>query len=235
MHIRIIHPDAGFTEEELLERAEKMKQVSRPDTQVSFVCPKGTNIYIDSNVDIAIDGPELLKLAKEAEAEGIDAIGIYCSSDPVLSAIREQVSIPVLGAGQVSVSVALLLGERFAFITTSEERVSSKWAYLRQLGIAMDRIASVCGMSESVENTREALLAVGEQVVKDGADVIVLGCLAYNDYVEELQSALGVPVVHPAYALINQLELLVLQQLSHSKKTYPSPKKKERIWSQGSI
>ncbi len=59
--------------------------------------PDSVEDYFDS----ALAVPDLIRIAQEAEADGVDALVINCMADPGLAALRQAVSIPGFGAGQV--------------------------------------------------------------------------------------------------------------------------------------
>jgi allantoin racemase len=63
----------------------------------------------------------------------------------------------------------------------------------------------------------------------------VLGCTGMLGLAQDLMSdladaGLAVPVVDPTAAAIGYLQLLVRAGLAHSKRTYPFPPKKKRLF-----
>jgi allantoin racemase len=62
-------------------------------------------------------------------------------------------------------------------------------------------------------------------IEEDRADVLVTGCGTLSFRALELQEALGVPVVNPLRSALLLAELLVSSGLSHSKRSYPTPRK----------
>ena len=69
---------------------------------------------IESAHDAGLVVPELIRLAPLAEKRGYDALVIGCYSDPGLDALRELLSIPVIGPGAASLHLAAQLGTRIS-------------------------------------------------------------------------------------------------------------------------
>ena len=68
--------------------------------------------------------------------------------------------------------------------------------------------------------------AARDAVEKDGADVLILGCMsmAFLPRVcEVLTERTGVPVVNPVTAALKTAEMVVSMSLSQSKMAYPTP------------
>lgn len=243
MRIKVINPDYGMTSETLRDRERMLSAIARPDTVISMDCITDTEVEIDSALDVVLAGAEIVKRAILAEKDGFDAIVLYCLSDPALVACREAVCIPVIGGGQVSMTIACNLGYRFSILTTSQKRIPEKEEAVRYFGIDPTRLASVRSVDISLEDSRKSieysinrLAEIGKKCVEeDGAQVLVLGCLSYAGMSQKISSLVRVPVVDPAFATINMAELLYAQKLSHSKKAYPFPPKKRRSWNSGKI
>lgn len=243
MHIKVINPDYGMSINALQDRVEMLSAIARPDTEISMDCITNTKVSIDSRLDIVLAGPEIVSRAIQAEKDGYDAVVLYCLSDPAITACREAVKIPVIGGGQTSMLVACSLGNNFSIITTSERRIPEKKESLRNMGIELNKLASVRGINVSLDDTRKntdetisKLVEVGKRCRdEDAAEVIVLGCLSFAGMGSSVSDALGIPVVDPAFAAINMAELLYVQKLSHSKITYPNPPSSDREWRKGYI
>lgn len=243
MRFFIINTGYGMTEEAVALRVNRMKAAAAADTQITMECLAHTQICIDSQLDVALAAPEIIQKAIEAEKRGYDAVGLYCTSDPALTACREAVSIPVIGAGAAAFATAMLIGHRYSFITTSEKRSFEKEEFARQCGIDMTRLASIrsieydnLGENGGEENVKRRLReAVEICIEKDRADVAILGCLSFAGMGPELSAAVGIPVIDPAYTLVAAAEALFKQRLSHSKRSYAYPPSRRRSWGGGVI
>ena len=65
------------------------------------------------------------------------------------------------------------------------------------------------------------LAECGQQMVADGSEAIVLGCLSFLGLAQPLAEVLGVPVIDPAVAAVCTAESIVRQRLFTSKVSYP--------------
>lgn len=236
LKIDIINPDSGMTRAELDQRIALLQKCARPGTELAMECPQKNNIGIDSLLDVALAAPEIVEMAQRAQRRGFDAVGLYCFSDPGIDACRESLSIPVIGGGQAAILTAACLGHTFSVITTSRRRISQKKEFVRTCGVEYTRLASVRSVELPVENAGRApdetaarLTETAQQcVTADGADVVILGCLSFAGLAGAVSAAVGVPVVDPAFTLVNMAELAVTQGLCQSKRAYPFPPRRSR-------
>ncbi len=194
---------------------------------------------IESAHDAGLVVPELIRLAPVAEQRGYAALIIGCYSDPGLDALREMLTIPVVGPGAASLHLAAQLGTRISVLTPSGRGFGRVAARLRGLAIA-ELLASVRGIGLSVMDLAEqtpgaidkAAEAASVAVERDGADVLVLGCMSMAflpGICEGLSGRVGVPVVNPVVAALKTAEALVAMKLSHSKAAWPRPKPQQTV------
>lgn len=246
MKILVIGTDSGESAEHLKATQQLLRQAASDDVEIDVVCQEQTLVCVDSSVDVAITTPEALLRAKQAEDDGYDAIGIYCGADPGLEAMRELVSIPVVGAARASFATAMMLGYQYSLIVTSKRRIPQKREFARCCGIDYSRLVSVRSIEYdfAASKTREYLKQTVSQlanaarlcVEEDSADVIVLGCLSFSGMAAEISKHAGVPVIDPGFAMITMAEALVRQKISHSKIAYPKiPEGLNRSWSRGML
>ena len=231
MKIKVVIPNSSV--EFRNEAVDHRKQVAMEGTKVDVVSlPRGP-VSMESFADEAYASPYLLDEIKKAEQQGYDAVTIDCSGDAGLRAAKEIANIPVVGAGEASRLLALALGDKFSIITVLPNAVDviRERVITSQIG---DRCASVRSADVPVlelkdyERAKAATLRESKRAVEeDGADVIVLGCVGMAKIAEEIQKELGVPVVEPAAAAIKVAEALVQMKLSHSKRSFKTPPKKE--------
>lgn len=231
MKIKILNPDYGLTADELRAREQKLAAVCRPDTVLEMECVQNTEVYIDSQKDILLAGRELMEMGLRAEQEGFDAVVIYCGSDPAITALRELLHIPVVGGGMASMAFANTLGYSFSLLTMGTARTPEKRNFISSLGYRSERLCSIRGLAiteAEVHGDREATMqALAREITacrnEDKAEVVVLGCLSFLGFAEELTKRCGIPVVDPCYAPVLLAENLVMMGLSHSKVSYPVP------------
>jgi len=180
--------------------------------------------------------PGILERVVRSEREGADAIVIWGGHDPSLTAVRELVSIPAIAPGMASMYIASALSDKFSLLIQLSSVMGIAQRQVRDLGLE-SRCASIRSVeipvlelmkAESFERVKKAVVACIEE---DGAHAICFGCMAYTDHVPPLSEALskshpGVVVIHPGQAALHLAELTVGMGISHSKRSYPFPRKK---------
>jgi allantoin racemase len=189
---------------------------------------------IESEYEAALVVPELTRSVLRAAREGVDAVIIGCVSDPGLGALRELVSIPVVGPGASAIHLAAQLGNRFAILSPLEESRPRVERHVAALGFEA-RLAAVRGIGMSVldvardrEGVLDRLAEIGRAVIRDNhADVLVLGCMSmgFLGIADDVQKRLEIPVVNPVVAALKTAEMIVALGLSHSRLAYPTPPK----------
>ena len=188
---------------------------------------------IESAYDAVLAAPGIVEIAREAQANGADAVVIDCMDDPGLAAARECVKIPILGPAQTSMHLASMLGHRFSIMTTEERSVPTVENLARLYGLS-EMLASVgwitipvADLGDDRNQVADALIERSvEAVRRDGAHVIVFGCTLMSGHagvvIKGLEQAgyYGVPVIDPMPATIRITEAVVDLGLSHSQRTY---------------
>jgi allantoin racemase len=239
MKIRVVSPVVAT---ELREQSlNALSQAARGDVELSAVALDRGPASIESAYESALAVPDTVAKTVQAEREGVDAVIINCMDDPGVEAAREMVSIPVIGPAATSMRIAAMLGHRFSLMsnfdvdTPAFENHAAKAGLVRQL-------ASVRAVSIPVlelgdwKRTVGALVEQSLRAVRqDGAHVIVFGCTAMTGLAEEVKNGLrregiaDVPIIDPAIVALKVAEALADIALSHSKRTYPVPPKKQII------
>lgn len=228
MKILIINPDYGMTQEEMALRCRILEEYTAPDTQLAMVCPQNSGVELNSALDVVLAAPEIVQLAADGQNAGFDAVVLYCFSDPVIDACREALRIPVIGGAQASCLAALNVCRSFGVMLADELRLPEKKRFLRTLGVDPSCIAQIAAadmLGVDPWQNRELALArlaeCGQQMVAEGAEAIVLGCLSFLGLAQPLAEILGVPVIDPAVATVTTAESIVRQRLFTSKVSYP--------------
>ena len=225
--------------QEVARRQQVLQSQAATGTEVAVEPTAKGPAAIESAHDAGLVGPELIRLAPLAQQRGYSAIIIGCYSDPGIDALREMLTIPVVGPGAASLHLAAQLGTRISVLTPTGRGYGRVAARLRALGIA-PLLASVRGIGLSVmELARQtpgaldkAADAARVAVHEDGADVLVLGCMSMAflpSICEALGERVGVPVVNPVMAALKTAETMAAMKLAHSKAAWPMPKAQERI------
>jgi Asp/Glu/hydantoin racemase len=147
----------------------------------------------------------LLRLIGELERRA-DAYVIACFSDPGMHAARETTRKPVFGIMESGILTALTLGQRFGMISILPGSVPRHLRAVGAMGLA-DRCAGdlsiglgVAGLSDA-KKTLGRMIEVGVTLRDDhGANSLVMGCAGMAQYRDELENAVGIPVVEPTQA-----------------------------------
>jgi allantoin racemase len=219
---------------EVARRRAFLRERAGAGVEVDVGSLAGGPASIESSYEAALVVPELTEPVRRAQGEGWSAVIVGCFSDPGLDALRELVTIPVVGPGASAVHLAAQLGTRFSIISPLEAGAGRTVSRMRALGLA-GVFASVRAITMPVldvarqrDQVLDRLEAVGRQAIReDGADAIVLGCMSmgFLGLTDDLQKRIEVPVVNPVVAALKTAEALVAMGLSHSKAAYPMPPK----------
>jgi allantoin racemase len=190
---------------------------------------------IESMYEEYLSIPHVAKAMYQLEQQGYDAAILGCAGDPGLDAYREITArMYVVGPASCSFHAAAMLGHRFSLLTVADSMISSSHELVAKSGLT-DKLASVRAVNIPVlelannrEETLAKLIGIGREAMeKDRADVLVLGCMSmgFLNVAEEMQEALGIPVVNPSKVCLKMAEALVSIGLIHSKKAYALPPK----------
>jgi allantoin racemase len=223
--------------QEVDRRQRVLQESAAAGTEVAVEPTAKGPASIESAHDAGLVVPELIRLAPRAQERGFGAIIIGCYSDPGLDALREMLTIPVIGPGAASLHLAAQLGTRISVLTPTGRGYGRVAARLRGLALG-ELLTSVRGIGLSVMDLAQqkpgaldkAAEAARAAVSQDGADVLVLGCMSMAflpGICEALGKKVGVPVVNPVIAALKTAEACVAMGLGHSKKAWPAPKPQE--------
>jgi len=213
------------------------KRNAHPSFEVEVVNLTYGPASIESYYDDSLAAPFVVQKVIEAEKKGFAASIINCFMDPGLDAAREVVSIPVVGAGESAMCLALLVGDKFSIIDPGPARYVSRnpTKQVRAMGVESRFVSSrgagipVLEIDRDLDATTrrisdEALKAVKE----DGADTIVLGCTGFAGLAPKVQAIIDTPVIDPALAALKTAETLCQLDLHQSKIAFPKPPEKLR-------
>jgi allantoin racemase len=236
LHIDVVYLISGVSQETLKQRSEMLQRFASPGTEVRIVQTNHAPPSVESQAEMELAAPGILERVVRSQKEGADAVVIWGGHDPSLVAARELVSIPVLGPGMASMYLASALANQFSLLIQLSNVIGIAQRQVRDLGLE-SRCASIRSVEipvldllkqESFEAVKETAVAAIEE---DGADAICLGCMGLVGHTAPLSTALAsshpdILVIHPGQAVLRLAELIVGMGISHSKRSYPSPRKK---------
>lgn len=146
--------------------------------------------------------PKIVAIAKQAQTEGAKAIFISCAADPAVAECRQQVSIPVIGAGSAAAAAALAVGRRIGVLNLNGPTPP------RVAAVLGDRLAAAAA-PEQVANTTDLLTPAGRkaalaaaQGLAEKSDVIVFACTGFTTIglAPLLRSSIRVPIIDAVVA-----------------------------------
>ena len=205
----------------------------RPGFRPEFSAVRWGAALGDSYHDTLLMDWTVFQAGIDAEAEGYAGVLIDTVSDSGLRPLRSRLSIPVVGPGEASFAMAMMLGKRFSVLTMWPQWFPLYEKTLTEYGW-WDRVASLRSIdtrpdvTELLEGKEEVvfakLKAEAERAIEDdGADVIVLGSTTMHQSARYLAGELPVPVLNPGQVAWKMLEAQLELGLAHSKKAFPAP------------
>ena len=208
---------------------ENAQKVLGPDTEIDFKgLKKGLTELQDfmSSYFTLLDTMDVIDKFIEAEREGYDAVTVDCFGDPGVPEAREILNIPVIGPAESTMLYACLLGRRFAVITMAhpkqiakvERQIETHGLQGRVISnpvrpISMPDEEALLKAFVDREAFTSAILETARECVRDGADVIVLGCGGFGPpcaaagvlRIEEMD----VPLLDPMSVALKTAEVMV--------------------------
>lgn len=204
-------PISGLSAEDIALRQDYIQaHVGRDWVPVMRLLP-GTPKSIESDAEKQVASALINEFGYSIEGQSIlsdvDAVLVWCSSDPGVTELRKYTKIPVIGPGESAFHMAMLQGRRFAYLTPLSVGADRAQKYVRDLGFA-ERFAGVevigtpvLELRKDLEATRQRVGAAGKRALDElGADVLVLGCMGLFQVAESVSRDLGVPVIEPSAA-----------------------------------
>jgi len=167
---------------------------------------------------------EVLKSMLQAEREGFDAIAGACFADAAIQAAGNLMDIPVIGPGETSMYLARMMGARFAIIASGPNSIPGTdlqidalnmrpsvidYRPVRYLTLDATTFSSCLGGNYGpvIENFKE----VAQGCIKDGADVLIVGCGLFSPMltVTGVRNIEGVPIIDPMLVPLKFAEMMV--------------------------
>jgi allantoin racemase len=179
--------------------------------------------------------PWLLKLARQAERDGANAVLIDCMDDPGLDAAREALDIPVIGPMQASAFLAASLARNVSIIGTDSITLNLlEDAFVESgMGRILKSVRGIGLTPEEIEKNRDCakdamVRESAKAVLEDGAHAILPGCtdmigMAKSVRDELLLQNIDVPVIEPPAAAVAIAEMICDLGLTQSKRSWPKP------------
>ncbi len=170
---------------------------------------------IESDADVAAAiGPML----DTVRAHPATAVVVACFSDPGLDELRSGSEAPAFGIAESALHRALELGDRVGVISSVEASLPRHGRYWEKLGVQDRVVADIpLGLGVLELDTEEAFgkaLRAGRDLVSSGAEVVVLGCTGMTRMQARLESALGIPVIDPCLAAVEDARRTIAEEMA---------------------
>lgn len=212
MRVQIINPNTNAAITKKIWQASM--SVAHAGTEVIAKNVAHGPDTIECAVDEVLASTGVLELVLQGESEGVDAHIIACFGDPAIDAARELAQAPVIGIAGAAFQMASLISHKFAVVTTRKRTIAFAESLLSRYGFdhqcsgvyASDLAVADCELFPDAAFKmvyQDALLAL-----KEGAEVIVLGCAGMSDWADKLSMMLSVPVIDGVKAAILLAESL---------------------------
>lgn len=197
MRLLVINPNATASMTDKIAAAARL------------AVPAGVEVIAVTNASgpASIQGPEdgaaavpgVLALVAAAQA---DAIVIACFDDTALAEARVLAKVPVIGIGEAAFHAAMMLGGRYAVVTTLSVSVPVIEANLRAYGLDGGCIRVRASEVPVLDLERPGSAAedrvsaeIARALVEDDARAIVLGCAGMADLAARMAVRHRVPVI----------------------------------------
>ena len=221
-----------YPPEEGERRRQAVLRCASPGTEIGFGVIKATFFRrSNSQVNSLSAGPLVAEIAVKAEADGYDAVVPFGTLDAGVELSRNLVRIPIVGAGQSVMHLAVQLSNRLGVIAYEEKSIPFMRKQMHAWRVADSVVAmrSVqVPLMESTKNRdaiRERFIRFAREMIEDrDVEIIVpmgVTMVPVQYAPEEFEKELGVPVMDALKTSIQTAEMMVRMGLTHSTRTYP--------------
>lgn len=229
MKIKAIMPDRDRDRTTLDAREKMLSAALSSDVVLSVDNVKIGPDNSDTYTDAVFASPDMIRQCVKAEDEGFDAIVVYCFDDVAIDAIRENVTVPVIGPGETALAIAGMMFTRFIVATSSPELVRPLHRNLMKHPAAREKMTSVRALdipltmlrADPGATERRLLEVCRDAAREERIDGVVLGCLGMATYGKSVEETLDIKVLDPAFISVAFAEMSARLHLSHTNTTYP--------------
>ncbi|MEM3832488.1 MAG: aspartate/glutamate racemase family protein [Thermoprotei archaeon] len=198
------------------------KDFTSPDTQIDVVSLPEGPLSVETPENEAQIIPLVIKTAIEYYKK-YDAIVVNCYLDPAVDLLKGIIRIPVVGPCEASLALASMIGKKIGIVTVSNKAIWMIEDRVEELAFK-DKVIHISGiplgvlsLDEDIKRTKALVIEETKNAIKNGAEVIVLGCTGLTGLAKEIQNIVGIPVIDPTGAAIKVAEGLVKLNLYNSR------------------
>lgn len=201
MRLLLVNPNSS---KDITDRlALSARKVMGPDDQLTAITAKNAPLAITQPHEVAEAGDRVVELAL-SHFSGHNAILVGISLDCGLSKLRRSISgVPVLGMTESACLLACARGERFGVLTLGhrmgplyKDHVTKLGLESRMVGVRAPDISQAFNLppTECPSHIIDALAKEAQELIKAGADSVVLAGAVLCGYAPALERISGAPV-----------------------------------------
>ncbi len=220
--LRVIFPSARkvYPDKEVELRTATLRKFCGPRTQLEFGYPTEAETFKQNLTwaDFIKAIPFFVTAAKEAEADGCDAIMIHCVYDPGYDEIRRAVKIPVVGFGQAVFNAATQIAPRFGIIAPNDSLTKEAYDVMDYYGVR-NRLAYMEPLNVQLpeahkrgDELRQRAVDIARRCKEHGAGVVIpfgMALIPTHLRTEDIRDGAGIPVLNPAQIGIREAEIIM--------------------------
>jgi len=210
--MRILLANANTTKAITERCADAARAVASPGTEIVPGTPRFGPAVISSGLENAIAAHAILDLLAE-HAGAVDAVVLAVSLDTALEAARQLMPCPVVGMTEAACLTACMLGNRFGLVTFGHTEPYRQLVDRHGLSGRLSGLVGVDftpqrALADPAGAVRTVAAGIAE-LVKGGADSIVLGGAALAGMEPALRAEAPVPLLDGIACGVRMAEALV--------------------------
>lgn len=218
MKIAIVIPNTTMTDAAMAERQAFLQEHTAPDVDLVLWRNEAGPASIETEAERDEAGIELLRNLKARDLSGIDGVIPWCAADPGLLALRQTLNIPVAGPLVSGCHAASLAGERFGVVMPAGSRKLNRlriegYGFGAKLTSVRQVNTPVLELRSNLETTLARLADEVNAAADEGADSVVLGCMALFGLAPRIRA--NIPVIDPALAALNMVTAMARMGLAN--------------------
>ncbi|MGB9728769.1 MAG: aspartate/glutamate racemase family protein [Thermoprotei archaeon] len=198
------------------------EEFASPNTQIDVISLSKGPLSVETPESEAQVIPLVIETAMKYYKE-YDAIVVNCFLDPAVDLLKGIVKIPVVGPCEASLALASMIGKKIGVVTVSNKAIWMVEDRIEELAFK-DKVIYVSGiplgvldLDEDIKQTKTLVIKEAENAIKNGTEVIVLGCTGLAGLAKEIQNTVKTPVIDPTGAAIKMAESLIKLNLYNAR------------------
>ena len=192
------------------------------DTQIDVISLPEGPLSVETPENEAQVIPLVVKVAIENQKK-YNAIIVNCCLDPAVDLLKGIIKIPVVGPCEASLVLASTIGKKIGIVTVSNKAIWMIEDKVGELGFR-NKVVHISGiplgvldLDKDIKHTKSLVIEEAKRAIKNGSEVIVLGCTGLAGLAKEIQDIINVPVIDPTGAAIKIAESLVKLNLYNAR------------------